>query len=407
MKVWMACEALTEVSVSNVTVLEIRRNLKGLGHEVLLFCPSTEKKHASLGDPDVYFVPTVNIRWLRLGAYQLSLALSMLLCCLRSRPDCIYTRTVLTMISPAVIARIVRVPQIVHLSGDPLEQMRALNKSLLLRGLYWIVERVNCRLSHRVIVETDRNRVRYLRRHRLPFERVVALPNGANTQLFSPMDTGRARAEVGVDIDSLYVGYVGNLTEEESVELLLRTAPLVVGKVPQARFLIVGDGPTAGELGAMARKDGASDMISFAGCVPYERVPLYIGAMDVCTVPLSRARFERTGVSSLKLREYLACGRPVVGSDIDGVADILREAEAGIAVTPENTPEFAEAIVKLLRDSRLRAKMGENGRRFAEENLGWELFAARLIEEFEQPGAKRHLGAASSGSESSRAAGRR
>ena len=131
-----------------------------------------------------------------------------------------------------------------------------------------------------------------------------------------------------------------------------------------------------------AQRSAASDRFTFTGQVPYESVPLYIASMDVGVVPRNKAKYQKMGISSLKLREYFACGRPVVGSDISGVGDVLRDANAGIAVTPENIPESARAIISLLRDKALREEMGRNAREFALENLSWKNTTRQIIEAY-------------------------
>ena len=389
MKIWMACETLVEGCAPNVTVLEIRNSLKKQSNEVLLFCPITQRQHASPGDSDIYFVPTVNIRWLREVTYQFFLALSMLFLCLKSRPNWIYTRPEITMVSPALVAKVFRIPHFLHPSGDPLDQLREQNAGCFLISLYAVIERVNCKLSQRVIVETHNNKVNYERRHHLPAERVLAIPNGANTELFKPRDIEQARSDIGIESDCLCVGVVGNLSVQEGVEHLMGAATIILREIPNARFLIVGDGPVKEELMEIAQKSAAPDRFTFVGRVAYEAVPVYIAAMDVSVVPRNRARYQRTGISSLKLREYFACERPAVGSDIVGVGDVLREANAGIAVSPENTAEFAQAIVRLLRDKALREEMGKNGRRFVLENLSWDASTRRLVEAYESAAARR------------------
>ena len=383
MKIWMACETLIEGCAPNVTVLEINSSLKRQNNEVLLFCPTTQRQYASNVDSDIYFVPTLNIRWLREVTFQFFLILSMLFQGLKSRPHWIYTRPVITMVSPAIVANIFRIPHILHLSGDPLDQLREQNAGCFLISLYKIVERVNCKLSRRVIVETYNNKINYEQRHRLPSDKVLAIPNGANTELFEPREAEEARGQIGIDSDCLCIGVVGNLSPHEGVEYLLEAAAIIIREIPEARFLIVGDGEMKDQLVELARKSAAPDRFTFAGRVPYETVPLYIASMDVCVVPRNKARYERMGISSLKLREYFACGRPVVGSDISGVGDVLREANAGIAVTPENIPEFAQAIMSLLRDKALREEMGKNGRSFISEHMSWENTARKIIEAYE------------------------
>ncbi len=385
MKIWMVCETLTEGCAPNVTVLELRNSLKKQGHEVLLLCPTTERKHARPEDPGIHFVPTVKVWGLKYILYQLFLISHMFFLCLKKRPDWIYSRPALAMLSPALVGRLTRIPHLLHLSGDLLEQLKGQNSSALLIGLYAMMERANCRLSRAVIVETPENKTNYQRRHHLSAAKVFAIANGVNTDLFRPMDVEKARREIGMETDSLCVGFVGNLSyrEQETVPYLLEAAAIIAERVPKSWFLIVGDGLLKQHLMEMAKRSAASERIVFVGRVPYESVPVYIASMDVCVVPMNKSRFEKTGISSLKVREYLSCGRPVVGSDITGVGDVLRQANAGIALSPENTSELAQAIIGLLQDEDLRKQMGKNGREFAVQHLSWDTTAREILGVYE------------------------
>jgi glycosyltransferase involved in cell wall biosynthesis len=383
MKIWMVCETLVEGCAPNVTVLEIRNSLGKQGHEVLLFCPAIERKRVRPGESGVYFVPTVFPSYLKHVFYQLSLPVAMGLSRLKERPDWIYTRPHFGTMAPAVFGSLMRIPHILHLSGDPLDQLRSAKGVSFLRVPYTVLERVNCRLSHAVVVETSHMKEIYQERHGLRPEKVFAIANGVNTDLFRPMSVGEARGEMGIERDARIVGYQGNIREHEGIENLVEAAHSVLQRVPTARFLIVGDGPARPQLMELARSRGVSERFSFVGRVPYEEVSTYIACMDVCVVPRNRARFQKTGISSLKVREYLACGRPVVGADITGIGDLLREANAGIALSPENTSELAQAIVRLLQDEPLRRQMGSRGREFAVQHLSWDATARAIADAFE------------------------
>jgi glycosyltransferase involved in cell wall biosynthesis len=388
MKIWMACETLTEGVAPNVTVLEIRSNLKKQNHQVLLFCPSTEKKYAGPEDYDMYFVPTIKVRWLKEISYQLFLALSMLSRSLRSRPDWVYSRPVLTMISPVLVSKIIRRPHILHLAGDTVELLRTLNSSLSLRVLYEMLEKINFKLSSRVVVTTWNNKVNHQKRHYVPDERIVVIPNGANVELFRPMDIQEAREQLGVEKDCFCVGFTGNLTFYQGLPYLIESAPMILEELPHTVFLIVGDGEVKNKLVELAEKAGIADKFIFTGRVPYQSVPVYIAASDVCVAPRIRAMCEKTGISLLKIGEYLACERPMVASDIEGVGPVLRKANAGIPIPPEDPRELAQAIIKLLKDKALREEMGKNGRKFVLENLSWEVSTRKLLEAYESAVAK-------------------
>jgi glycosyltransferase involved in cell wall biosynthesis len=387
MKVWMVCETLAEGCAPNVTVLEIRNSLLKQKHEVVLFCPASEGKSLSLRESGVRLVPTVFPSFVKHLFYQLSLAVSMLLLRVREKPDWIYTRPYFSTIAPSVAGWSMRIPHILHLSGDPVDQLRSAQRFSFLRVPYAMLEKVNCKLSRAVVVETPNMKEIYQGRHGLRPGKVFAIANGVNTEVFRPVDADNARRKAGIETGVPVVGYQGNIREHEGIEYLIEAAPDVLRRVPATRFLIVGDGPARPQLAELARSNGVSERFSFVGRVPYENVPIYIACMDVCVVPRNRARFERTGISSLKVREYLACGRPVVGADITGIGDLLREANAGIALSPENASELAQAIVGLLQDEALRRQMGSRGREFALQHLSWDATARELTRAYEDGAA--------------------
>ncbi|MFQ5874696.1 MAG: glycosyltransferase, partial [Dehalococcoidia bacterium] len=81
----------------------------------------------------------------------------------------------------------------------------------------------------------------------------------------------------------------------------------------------------------------------------------------------------------LKLREYLACGRPVVASDVPGEAQLAREIGAGLLYEPANPEELADRICMILQDQQLARQMGENGRRNVVEQGTWRHVAEKLL----------------------------
>ena len=109
--------------------------------------------------------------------------------------------------------------------------------------------------------------------------------------------------------------------------------------------------------------------------VPYEEVPKYINACDVCVAPFL---FRNSGLSPLKVFEYLACGKPVVTSMINGL-DFIKKYDLGILVEPENFDELAQALIKLLQNEKLRKKMAKNGRNVIATKYSWEVIAKKVV----------------------------
>lgn len=232
--------------------------------------------------------------------------------------------------------------------------------------------------SDRIIAVTPGIKSNLEKVYNIPEEKIVVVSNGANTSLFKPLEQENCRRELGLDPEISYVCFVGNLAPWQGVEYLVKAAPFILSRFPKCRFLIIGDGIMKNELLKLSSELGVEDRFIFTGVVAYDRVPIYINASDVCTAPFILARNAKIGLSPLKLYEYMACGKPVVASNISGVSDALEASEGGIPVHPENPGALAEAILKLLENSDLRNKLGSKGLSYVTENYSWYSVAKKV-----------------------------
>jgi glycosyltransferase involved in cell wall biosynthesis len=228
--------------------------------------------------------------------------------------------------------------------------------------------------SQRIVAVTPRIKEVLVAEYGIEKDKIAVVENGANTDLFTPTDTDEARRRANLSGADHFVTFVGNLLQWQGVEYLIRSVPYVLEEFPTTRFLIVGGGTTKPALVDLARGIGVSDSVIFTEVVPYENVPMYLNASEICVAPFIRGRNERSGVSPLKIHEYGACGKAVVASRLPGL-EFVEQCQTGLLVQPESAEELARAIVKLLRDPELRKRMGENGRKYVVENRSWESVA--------------------------------
>jgi glycosyltransferase involved in cell wall biosynthesis len=227
---------------------------------------------------------------------------------------------------------------------------------------------------------TDKLKEELVNLYAIPEGKINVINNGANTDLFKPMNQERAKAELQLEKSKKYVCFVGNLAAWQGVEFLVYASPFVLEKCPDVRFLIVGDGAMKNKLLEVTSELRLSDKIIFTGRVPYERVPLYINASDVCVAPFVKGRNAKIGLSALKTYEYLACGKPLVASSIPGVKDLIEFSGGGISVSPEDPEELANAIVELILNENMRALMGDRGRKYVVENHSWNGVVRKILD---------------------------
>jgi glycosyltransferase involved in cell wall biosynthesis len=142
-----------------------------------------------------------------------------------------------------------------------------------------------------------------------------------------------------------------------------------------ARILIVGKNVE------MLR--GRSEKLIFTGFVEHERIPEYIAAADVAVAPYNPAGFkdmERYGFyfSPIKIFEYMACGKPVVATDVDIVRDVIRGSDCGLLVEPGNIEQLSDAIGYLFKNKEKAIEMGRRGREAVMERYTWKNVAERI-----------------------------
>ncbi|MFH0519526.1 glycosyltransferase [Streptomyces sp. M41] len=203
-------------------------------------------------------------------------------------------------------------------------------------------ERFGARWATRVVCVSEAER-RTGERHGITATwRVV--PNGVGTGRFRP-DGDRAMSGAGP-----LVVCVGRLCRQKGQDVLLAAWPEVVRRMPGARLVLVGDGPDADRL----RRDAPAS-VTFAGAA--RSTAAWYRAADVVVLP---SRWEGMALAPL---EAMACGRPVVVTDVDGARESLPPGRAPSCLVPSEDPAaLARALTTLLRDEPLRVALGAEGR---------------------------------------------
>lgn len=212
----------------------------------------------------------------------------------------------------------------------------------------------------------------------LPSDKISVVENGANIDLFRPMDKENALKKLDLDPEFKYICFVGHLAPWQGVEYLIKSSPFILSQCPNTKFIIVGDGPKLDELKKLVDTLNIFSNYIFTGYVDYEKVPVYINASSICVAPFVIERNDKIGLSALKIYEYLACGKPVVASKIKGIEELLSTSNGGISVTPENVSDLGKTIVRLLQDDSTCEKMGAEGCKFIRNHHSWKTVAANV-----------------------------
>jgi glycosyltransferase involved in cell wall biosynthesis len=269
---------------------------------------------------------------------------------------------------------------VVEVNGLVLDELKVSNsKSFAYRVFSYLAlhsEKLNYRYCDRIVSVTDKLKGELVNLYAVPEDKIFVINNGANTDLFKPMNQERVKAELRLEESKKYVCFVGHLAAWQGVEFLIYASPFILEKCPDVRFLVVGDGAMKNELLKITSELGLLDKFIFTGTIPYESVPLYINAADICVVPKKPIK---SGYSPLKLYEYMACGKPVIATKTYGF-ELLEETNAGILIDPENSAEFANSILMLLNKPELLTNMGNNGLRYVAADHTWDKVARKVLD---------------------------
>jgi glycosyltransferase involved in cell wall biosynthesis len=264
-----------------------------------------------------------------------------------------------------------------HLVGKPLVNTfhigPAVSSSRLLRPAIKIYENVIGRLiaraSDRIIAVSRAVKEHAVTELGAKPDKVTVVPNGIDLCEFKPND--------GTDSSSMTrVVFVGRLVYSKGMQFVVEAAPSVLSDHPNTEFIIVGDGPYRGHLIEMTRKLGMDHVFKFLGIVPSVADVLRGG--DIYVRPSLMEGMPLT------VLEAMACGLPVVASNVAGTPEVLTNGETGILVEPGNVEQLAKAINRLLDDRKYARRIGDSARRFVKQHYSWERTVQLTLRVYEE-----------------------
>ena len=359
-------------------IKELIQNLEKNGNSITLICRKGYIEGLNVSKSYWYNYSKVNNFLGNLFKYLSSLILFFFRIVTNIKDaDIIYFRNYKLGFFIAFLKRIFRKKTIFEANGLESLELQLSETNILIKTLskiYKLTEMIALKDSDKIISVTENLKDIFMRKYRIEEKNIVVINNGVNIDLFKPMETKKAIADLKLNENNYYVCFTGYLTPWQGVEYLVKAAPLVSKAIPLTKFLIIGNGPMKKDLKNLISKTIASDKFIFTGMVPHEDVPKYINASDVCVAPFIRERNEKIGLSPLKIYEYAACGKPIITSIIPNL-EFIEEFNTGIMVESCMPMKIASAIIELLKNPKLRLEMGENGREYVEKNHSWENIA--------------------------------
>ncbi|MBI2859751.1 MAG: glycosyltransferase [Chloroflexi bacterium] len=234
--------------------------------------------------------------------------------------------------------------------------------------------------ADRVLALTDTERNLISRLFGVSLDRLSVVPGGVDTTIFRPQSRLGSRGRLCLPPGDGVLLYVGRIEPLKGIDVLIEAISLLP-EAGRPQCLVVGgntaDEGEAAELRDLAARLGAGDKLKFIGPVDHERLPDYYNAADVTVVP---SRYESFGLVAL---ESLACGTPVVATDVGGLPAVVRHGENGYLVPMGDLSGFGSAISRVLSDRALRRRLSKAGPETARK-FAWPSVADGVLDLYRQ-----------------------
>ena len=232
-------------------------------------------------------------------------------------------------------------------------------------------------LPDAIITTGEHIRRELLQTHKIPAERIVSIPTGADLGRFHPGPPDlELKKRMGLPIDSPVVTLVAVLRAQKRHELVIAAAAEVIKVFPQARFLFVGDGPGRDRVEQEIKNAQLETQILMTGY--REDIPAILSFTDLGIIS-SVAE----GIPQF-LFQIMAMGKPVIATAVGGIPEIVTSGVNGLLIPPEDPAALAKALVQVLGDPGSARRLGEEGRRLVEKEYTVEKMAEKVYRVYQQ-----------------------
>lgn len=202
-------------------------------------------------------------------------------------------------------------------------------------------------------------------------KKVFVIPNGVELKKFSNSYTkNECRRILGLPYNKKLILFLGNLSPYKGPDVLLKALPTVIKRLPDVELIVAGKGVMLNQLKELSKTLGIESKVHFLGFIEESRKAIVYNASDLFVLP-SIMNTESFGIVNL---EAMACGIPIVASNIGGIPDVVKDDICGLLVEPNDPDALSISIIKILSDTELQERLGKEGRKQA-ELFSWEKIA--------------------------------
>ena len=281
----------------------------------------------------------------------------------------------------ALASKRLKKPYVLSVDADFLYEhdFMGIKHTYLERKIAELTATINYKSAHAITCVSKVMKNHLVNKWHIEENKIFVIPNGSEINaLPQASDIQAKRVELGLDNLPVIV-FVGNFWPWHGLDMLIEAFHLVHNAMSSSRLALVGDGIIRLEIEKKVEEEGLSEYVIFVGKVPHELVSLFIGLADVVVAPYPRMEIPFWG-SPMKIFEYMAAGKPIVASNAGEIGEIIKDHETGLLVEPGDIPATAEAILYLLRNSKVANGLGIGARQAITQQYTWDNYVETLVD---------------------------
>ena len=236
-------------------------------------------------------------------------------------------------------------------------------------------ERWSLRLAMQVVVNAEAIKQRLVREKSLPADRILVIQNGLDLSRF-PISYGGRQQPSDFEPHSVVFAVVANLRPEKGHLTFIRAAKMAASVCPEARFVLVGDGPMRQKIEDSIRTLGLCEKVHLLGAVT--NVSLALQSVDVVVSSSDTEGFPNA------VLDGMAAAKPIVATDAGGTRELVAEGSTGYLVPVGDVDQLAGRMIALCQSPATRTSMGEKARSIVEQSFTVEIMARRFESLYEK-----------------------
>lgn len=268
------------------------------------------------------------------------------------------------LLPQGLVARLFRVPSVLTLHGSDVN----LNLGFLGKRIF------RFSVGNAIGVTANSLSTKERLKSFVPDLDVRIIPMGVDIESFRRKKTKKSKDKK----DYIKILSIGRLIPLKGHSYLISAMPGILKKLPNARLTIVGDGPDRGYLEALARDIGVSDSVTFEGELETGKIPKTLWNHDIFVLPSIVTESGETEGLGTVLLEAMSAGVPVIGTNVGGITDIIKDGKSGILVPERSSEALVEAVIRIASDTKLTEKLISQGEDDVKEIFSWDKVATKF-----------------------------